>query len=119
MGWLAKIFGSKTSPPAKSAEHAVVVHFQYGSTDLSRLFQLEEKLESAIAAASAGELDGNEVAVDGSDGFLYMYGPDADRLFEAIRPVLEATSFMKGATAKKRYGPAADGVREVEVNVAS
>jgi len=58
------------------ADHAVIVHFQYGSTDLSRLFVLEDELERAIAAAGAGEFDGNEVAADGSDGYLYMYGPD-------------------------------------------
>lgn len=118
MGWLAKLFGSKAAL-RKAPEHAVIVHFQYGSTDLSRLFQLEEKLEAAIAAANAGEFDGNEVATDGTDGFLYMYGPDADRLFEAIRPVLEAAPFMKGATAKKRYGPPVDGIREVTVSLGS
>jgi hypothetical protein len=119
MGWLSKLFGNNAEPSAKPPEHAVVVHFQYGSTDLTRLFQLEEKLEAAIAAANAGELDGNEVATDGSDGFLYMYGPDADRLFEAVKPVLETSSFMKGATAKMRYGPPVDGVREVEVVIGS
>lgn len=120
MGWLGKLFaGGQPQAREKAPEHAVIVHFQYGSTDLSRLFQLEEKLEAAIAAASAGEFDGNEVATDGSDGFLYMYGPDADRLFEAVRPVLEAAPFMKGATARKRYGPPADGVREVEVTLGS
>ena len=70
----------------------------------------ERQLESAITAAQAGEYDGNEVAVDGSDGTLYMYGPDADKLFAAIRPALEACSFMKGALVRLRYGPPADGV---------
>ena len=99
------------------SDHAVIVHFDYGSKDLGRLFELEGKLESAIEAAKAGEYDGNEIAVDGSDGFLYMYGPDADRLAEAILPALEATSWMKGAKLKKRYGPPEDGVREVELLV--
>ena len=60
------------------ADHAVIVHFQYGSTDLSRLFVLEDELERAIAAAGAGEFDGNEVAADGSDGYLY-HGTDPTR----------------------------------------
>ena len=98
-------------------EHAVIVHFTYGSTDLSRLFELENKLEAAIEEAKIGEYDGNDVAVDGSDGYLYMYGTNADALFEVIRPILEATEFMKGAKAKLRYGPPADGVREVEVEI--
>jgi hypothetical protein len=99
------------------SEHAVIVHFDYGSKDLSRLFELEEKVESAIEAAKAGEYDGNEIAVDGSDGYLYMYGPDADRLAEVIMPALVATPWMKGATMTKRYGPPEDGIPEVEVQV--
>ena len=120
MGILSRLFSSKTESSAKPAEHAVIVTFAYiGSTDLDPLFALESQLESAINAARVGEYDGNEVAVDGSDGTLYMYGPDADKLFAAVRPVLEACSFMKGAAVKLRYGPPADGVRESTVQLAS
>ena len=55
------------------------------------------------------------MAADGSDGFLYMYGPDADRLFAAVRPVLEGADFMRGARVTLRYGPPEDGVPEREV----
>jgi len=98
-------------------DHAVIVHFQYGSTDLWRLFALEDELERAIVAAGAGEFDGNEVAADGSDGYLYMYGPDADRLFAAVRPALEASAFMRGARVQLRYGPPEDGVKEREIEL--
>lgn len=97
---------------ADVSEQAVIVHFDYGTTDLQPLFALEERLEAAIADAEAGEYDGNEVAVDGSDGYLYMYGSDADRLFAVVKPILESASFMRGARITVRYGPAADGVRE-------
>jgi hypothetical protein len=107
------------SPTPKAApEHAVVVHFSYGSTDLSRLFALEDKLEAAIAEAQAGEFDGDEIAVDGSDGFLYMYGPDGDRLFQVVEPVLRTAPFMNGAKVKIRYGPPEDGVAEKEITIA-
>lgn len=99
------------------SEHAVIVDFEYGSTDLDPLFDLEGALEAAITGASVGEYDGNAIATDGSDGTLYMYGPDADRLFEVVRPVLEAAQFMRGARATKRYGPPADGVREQIVTI--
>jgi hypothetical protein len=100
-----------------NSEHAVIIHFSYGSTDLSRLYDLEDKLESALQLADSGEFDGNEMAADGSDGYLYLYGPDADILFETIKPVLEAAAFMKGAKAKLRYGPPKDGTREVEIEI--
>jgi hypothetical protein len=100
------------------AEHAVIVRFDYGTTDLEPLFGLEEKLEEAIAAADAGEYDGNEVAVSGSDGTLYMYGPDADALFAVVRPILASATCLRNAVATLRYGPPADDVRRVEVRVA-
>ena len=90
------------------SEQAVIVEFQYGSRDLGQLFELEDKLESAIAEASVGEYDGNEIAVDGSEGSLYMYGPDADKLAAVVRPILEKAPFMRGARMTLRYGAADD-----------
>jgi hypothetical protein len=102
-----------------ASEHALVVHFEYGSTDLSRLFALEELIEQALTRHGVGEFDGNEMAVDGSDGYLYMYGPDADQMFAAVRPVLEGADFMRGARVTLRYGPPANGVREHQVVLGS
>jgi hypothetical protein len=87
-------------------EQAVIVEFQYGSTDLEPLFELEDKLAAAIEGKGVGEYDGNEIAVDGSDGSLYMYGPDAAHLAEIVRPVLEGCPFMKGARIRIRRGAA-------------
>jgi hypothetical protein len=41
-----------------------------------------------------------------------MYGPSADSLFAAIKPILEKTPFMRGAKAKLRYGPPQAGSHE-------
>ena len=112
-------FGGSSTQAASPPEQAVVIHFQYGSTDLKRLFALEERLESALSGSAIGEYDGNEIATDGSDGFLYLYGPDADRLFDAIEPVLRATPFMRGAQVTKRYGPPEAGVKESSVVISS
>jgi hypothetical protein len=96
----------------------VLVYFEYGSTDLSALFALEDQLDHAIQKTMVGELDGNEVATDGSDGTLFMYGPDADVLFAAVRPILEAAPFMRGARVVRRYGPpTAEDVLEVTVTL--
>jgi hypothetical protein len=117
--WLGTLVGlaaastvAAAQPASTKDEHAVVVHFAYGSKDLKNLFALEDELEKAILAAGAGEYDGNEVATDGSDGYLYMYGLNADNLFTAIKPILEKTPFMRGAKAKLRYGPPQAGSQE-------
>ncbi len=114
MSMFAKLFGKESTPPPKRVDHAVLVNFDYiGTTDLTLLLELETKLEAAISAAKVGEFDGNEVATDGSDGTLYMYGPDADRLFDSVKPVLEGCPFMRGARITLRYGAPGANQREL------
>ena len=95
----------------------MIVHFRYGTTNLQPIFDLEDKLEAAITEAGVGEFDGSDIAQDGSDGSLYMYGPDADRLYDTVHTVLETADFMQGAILKIRYGPAEDGVEEKELKI--
>jgi hypothetical protein len=103
-------YAEQVTPPKN--DHEVVVHFAYGSKDLTKLFALEDELEKAMLSAGAGELDGNEVNVDGSDAYIFMYGPNADRLFAAIKPILDKTPFMRGAQANLRFGPPKSGAQE-------
>lgn len=106
---------AQSAPPP--TEHAVIVQFQYGSTNLEALFSAEDQLGAAIAAAKVGEMDGHEIAVNGSDGTFYMYGSDADKLFKAVEPVLRTIAFMKGASVTRRYGPPKDGVKTVVTKI--
>ena len=99
------------------SEHAVIIRFEYGATGLDPLHELEDTLTEVIESQGVGEYDGHDIAVDGSDGTLYMYGPDADRLFSAVKERLLATPVLKNAIATLRYGPPEDGVPEVEVNL--
>jgi hypothetical protein len=105
MGVLSKLFGPRKIVRKGPPEHLVIVHFSYGSTNLQHVYALEDLLRIAISEAAAGEYEGHEVAEDGSDGFYYMYGPDAEVLYRVISPVLEASSFMRGATVTLRFGP--------------
>lgn len=71
---------------------------------LDPLFALEDDLEGILAERDLGELDGHEIAVDGSDGFLFLYGPDAEALYSAIEAVLRASPVTQGGNATLRYG---------------
>lgn len=117
MGFLDKLKGRKPPESPDENEQALIVRFDYGSTNLGPLHSLEDKLREAIQTAGAGEYDGHEIAVDGSDGSLYMYGPDADGLFEVVQPMLEGTHFLKGAHVTMRYGPPREGVAERHVRL--
>jgi hypothetical protein len=104
MGFLSKLFGTKKDTETQAEEHAVIIHFLYGSTFLQHVYAMEDLLRIAIDDAGAGHYDSYEVAKDGSDGFFYMYGPDAETLYRAIEPVVTACSFMRGATVTLRFG---------------
>lgn len=106
---------SDTHSQSPNAEQAVIVHFNYALDTLEPLYEVEEQFEQACSKSNVGELDGHEIAVDNSDGYFYFYGQDADKLLEEILPVLKSTSFLKGATILKRYGPPGETTRQVEM----
>jgi hypothetical protein len=93
-------------------EQAVIVHLRlsdgrFGSSEEGEsLYALEDQLKRAIEDASAGEFDGDEFGE--GECVLFMYGPDADRLFEAVEPLLKTTPAAAGGYAIKRYGEAGD-----------
>jgi hypothetical protein len=93
-------------------QHAVIAHFEYAADSIDALYGVEAQLEDAINAAGVGEFDGDEMAVDLSDGSLYMYGPDAEALFRVVRPILAAAECLRNTRVTLRFGPPEDGVPE-------
>ena len=93
-------------------QHAVIAYFDYAADSLGPLSAIEEQLESAINAAGVGEFDGNEIAVDLSDGSLYMYGPDAEDLFAVVRPILAGAECLRNTRVTLRFGPPEDDTPE-------
>jgi hypothetical protein len=101
-------------------EQAVIAHLRlkegpFGSPkEREAVRDLEKRLERAIQADAAGEFDGDEFG--NNKCVLFMYGPDADRLFKIIEPILKSVPLTLGGYAIKRYGEAHDSdAREVRV----
>jgi len=69
-------------------KQAVIVRFDYGLDGLDPLHNLESELIQVIAEKGVGEYDGHEIAMDDSDGILFMYGRNAEALFKAVLPTL-------------------------------
>ncbi len=103
MGLLSKVFGSANKKVP--LDHEVEVHFAYGSTNYQHLFALEDVIRRTIADAGVGQYEGHIIAADGSDAQFCMYGPDAEALLHVIQPLLEQSSFMRGAKVTLWYGP--------------
>lgn len=103
------------------AEHAVIVTFQLGGEGFGseeerhEVRLMETRLRSAIDHAGVGEFDGDEFG--GGTVTIYTYGPDADRLFAAVKETLREFP-LRPAVATLRYGEAADpDAREVHINL--
>lgn len=114
---------SPVDPEASFPKHAVQIHLRLsdgklGTADeLAQLLAFERQLAGAVASSGAGELDGNEVGV--GEFVIFTYGPDADRLFGAVEPLLRASPLARDGFVVKRYGSADDpGAREVRVELA-
>lgn len=103
-------------------EHAVIAHLPlledpFGSErERGIIADLAGELQHAIDMRNVGEFDGEEFG--GGRCVLYMYGPNADRLFAVVEPILKATPLAQGGFAIKRYGEAKDAIAaEVRVNL--
>lgn len=71
-------------PPA---EHAVLLEWGDGQPPLGFIFAVEDQLRQAIdAQPGLGEVDGNEVG--SGTATIYLYGPDAEKLWNAIEPTV-------------------------------
>jgi hypothetical protein len=116
MAILDKLFGKKKSEPRH--EEDVLVHLDgvnlpdevYASYDLSTL---EDQLIEVINQNRAGEFDGN--GIGDKKTTLYAYGPNADKLFEVMKPVLRAYPLCKSGRVVIRHGSPGSPQTEVKL----
>jgi hypothetical protein len=108
-----------TTIGAKPEEQAVIVHVplsdaKWGTkADFDHFTAVEDELQAAIAKAKCGEYDGNEI---GQGEFVFfMYGPDADRLFSIVGPILRRDERVRAGFAILRYGPPDAKSRRIEL----
>jgi hypothetical protein len=105
MGLLSKLFGGRNAAKDGPVEQEVEVHFVYGSTNFQYVYSLGDEIQRAVSEAKVGEYDGHALPADGSEGRYFVNGPDAEAIYRAIAPVLEASPLMRGASVTLRFGP--------------
>lgn len=94
---------ASSEQPQRPPGPVMMVHFDFYPKDRARIRALEHRLASAIKRAGVGELGETEFHVDGNDGYLYMYGPDPDRLYMVAGPILKSSKLMADAEVTKHY----------------
>ena len=96
-------------------EQAVIVHLRFRhrgfgtQEERDAMYNLEGQLEQTIAEASVGEFDGHEFGE--GECVFYIYGEDADQLFQAIEPILKATAGASMAMQSSDLGKPATRIR--------
>jgi plasmid stabilization system protein ParE len=89
----------------------MIIHLSIGAADFgdaaarAAVRSLERDIEAIIDSSGLGEFDGDEFG--GGEAVLYLYGPDADKLYGAIEGALRAVS-LRPAHVILRYGDAGD-----------
>ncbi|MBL8091956.1 MAG: hypothetical protein KF758_02910 [Anaerolineales bacterium] len=96
----------------QSTQQSVIIHFQYGLDTLDSLHDLENELETILEFAKVGFYDGNEINVNLNDGYMFMYGSDAEKIYEVIFPIIKLFPFMNNATVTLHYELPIGGTKE-------
>lgn len=96
LGWALLAGHAAADVQPKAPSPVVMVHFDYDEKDTARLHALEQRLDRAVKRAGAGELGETELHRDGNDGYLYLYGASADRLYAVARPILKSSGWLTG-----------------------
>jgi len=104
-------------PADRAAEHDLLVKLPLSNRTMGTAAEradieaLAQNLEDAVAAADAGEFDGDEYG--GGCCTLFFAGPDADRLFAVLQPLLHRHPLGRGATVVMQYGSGEPVTRRV------
>ena len=82
-------------------QEAVIVRVRSASLP-EEFWQLNERLYDFVEQSGAGEFDGNEIGQD--EAVLFAYGPNADRLFRVMEPLLRSYPLCQNARVILRKG---------------
>jgi hypothetical protein len=88
----------------------IVLQFPIGKLDdedaLDAVFELQDILKEIIDMEEIGRFDGNEFceAPDETSVTFFIYGSNADKIQEAIIPILDMLPKLPGSYIFKQYG---------------
>lgn len=108
---LGRTPGASAASPGKSGspDQALLVYVRLGddefgtSEEVEHVHELEEELGKLVEKVQGADLDGDEFG--GGFGTIYIYGPSADTLFDALAPTLLRFQARPGSYVVRRYGP--------------
>ena len=102
MGFFSKFAKQQpaSSPSNTEGEQAVLLYLE--DEDFDIMLGISDKLSEAIENSGLVMFDGNEIG--GNETVLFMYGLDAELLFQHIEPILREDEFCRGSKVVIRWG---------------
>src|SRR4028119_1034301 len=97
----------------QNLEQALLVYLKLSNDEFGdfgereAIFRLEDEVEPKVLSSGAGEYDGHEFG--GGFGALYIYGPEADKLFDVVIESVMDRPPRAGSYIVKRYGDVGAG----------
>jgi hypothetical protein len=79
---------------------------------LDMLLALEGQLRHAIEGTGVGEVDGHEIALDDTEGSLWVYGPDARAMLKSALPIVCLSRLAPGGRVILRHGASTEAAQE-------
>ncbi len=90
----------------KDEPHLIEIVFVFDELpdNLAPWHEVQKEMDDALHAADAGEVDGD--LWGGGQCVVYCYGPDAERMWEVLAPIIEPHPIPRGSYALKHFrGP--------------
>ncbi len=94
---------------------SLIIEFRYGIDSMDPMLALEVELRMLVEKELVGKVDGHEIAMDDSDGRIYLDSDDVRKMLEIIEPVFSRYAFLKGAKLYLRFGTGEDANREERI----
>ncbi len=107
-GLVWRVLARRAERAGRVREHAVILHLDLrppspdAETARTRIADLTTELGRVVAKARAGEVE--PPLGEGDRTVICIYGPNADRILEAILPVLRAIELTPDSHAISRHG---------------
>ena len=93
--------------PTRDIEHCMLLIFR-PAPSVDRLFEIEDLLIDLFRDGHVGEVDGNDISIDGTESTIYVYGPDAKTLYATAQDLRGADAELNTCHVYLRFGNADD-----------
>lgn len=108
----------------RQGEQAVIICLQFSvgklqeKKALDAIFDLDDIFRTILETSGIGTYDGHEFCESPEEESVrfFMYGPDANRMYEEVKPILQSLPSLQEISIHKQYSPLEDYEEQLHFN---